>query len=293
MTLREKDEISGMETTGHEWDGIKELNTPLPRWWLWTFYACIAFAVGYMVVYPALPLVRGATPGLFGYSSRADLVADVSAARAAQTQQLEKIQSLPLEDIRKDAELLQFATAGGSAAFRINCVQCHGSGAAGGKGFPNLNDDDWLWGGTLDQIHTTLQHGIRFMSDADTRQSAMPSFGADGILTAEQINDVAEFVLKISGQENDAAAAARGAAVYAENCVACHGDTGQGVKEFGGARLNDAVALYVSDKASIVAQLNRPKHGVMPAWSARLPEATIKQLAIYVHSLGGGEMPAP
>ncbi|MGB8314626.1 MAG: cytochrome-c oxidase, cbb3-type subunit III [Aestuariivirga sp.] len=293
MTLREKDEISGTETTGHEWDGIRELDTPMPRWWILTFYACIVFALGYAIAYPAWPLIRGATPGLLGYSSRADLVQDVAAARTAQAQQLEKIQTLPLEDIRKDPELLQFATAGGSAAFRVNCVQCHGSGAAGGKGFPNLNDDDWLWGGTLDQIHTTLQHGIRFTNDPNTRQSLMPSFGADKILTPEQIDDVAEFVLKISGKENDATAAARGATVYSENCVACHGDVGQGLKEFGGPRLNDAVTLYVSDKANIIAQLSRPKQGVMPAWSARLPEATIKQLAIYVHSLGGGELSTP
>jgi cytochrome c oxidase cbb3-type subunit 3 len=293
MELREKDEISGTETTGHEWDGIKELNTPLPRWWLWTFYACIAFALGYVIVYPAWPLVNGATPGLLGYSSRAELLKEVDVARTAQSAQLEKVKSLPLEEVRKDADLLQFAVAGGRAAFRVNCIQCHGSGAAGGKGYPNLNDDDWLWGGTLDQIHTTLQHGVRFTADPDTRQSPMPAFGADEILTPEQINDVSEYVLKLSGQTSDAEAAARGTVVFAENCVACHGDAGEGKQEFGGPRLTDAIALYVSDKASIVAQVNKPRQGVMPAWSTRLDEVTIKQLAIYVHSLGGGEMPVP
>ena len=293
MTSRERDEISGTETTGHEWDGIKELDTPMPRWWLWTFYGCIAFALGYVIVYPAWPLVNGATPGLLGYSSRADLLKDVDVARTAQSAQLERVKSLPLEEVRKDADLLQFAVAGGRAAFRVNCIQCHGSGAAGGKGYPNLNDDDWLWGGTLDQIHTTLQHGVRFTADPDTRQSPMPAFGADEILTPEQINDVSEFVLKLSGQTFDAAAATRGTAVFAENCAACHGDAGEGKQEFGGPRLTDAIALYVSDKASIVAQVNKPRQGVMPAWSARLDEVTIKQLAIYVHSLGGGEMPVP
>ncbi len=176
MASREKDEISGTETTGHEWDGIKELNTPLPRWWLWTFYACIAFALGYVIVYPAWPLVNGATPGLLGYSSRAELVKEVDTARTAQSAQLEKVKSLPLEEIRKDADLLQFAVAGGRAAFRVNCIQCHGSGAAGGKGYPNLNDDDWIWGGTLDQIHTTLQHGIRYIADPDTgNRQCLPS----------------------------------------------------------------------------------------------------------------------
>jgi cytochrome c oxidase cbb3-type subunit 3 len=293
MASREKDDISGTETTGHEWDGIKELNTPLPRWWLWTFYATIAFALGYMIAYPAWPLVSGATPGLLGYSSRGELVKEVDTARTAQSAQLEKVKSLPLEEIRKDADLLQFAVAGGRAAFRVNCIQCHGSGAAGGKGYPNLNDDDWLWGGTLDQIHATLQHGIRYTTDPDTRQSPMPAFGADEILKPEQINDVSEYVLKLSGQTFDADAATRGTTVYAENCVACHGDAGEGKQEFGGPRLTDAIALYVSDKASIVAQVNKPRQGVMPAWSTRLDEVTIKQLAIYVHSLGGGEMPVP
>ena len=293
MAPREKDDISGTETTGHEWDGIKELNTPLPRWWLWTFYACIAFALGYVIAYPAWPLVNGATPGLLSYSSRAELLKEVDTARTAQSAQLEKVKSLPLEEIRRDTDLLQFAVAGGRAAFRVNCIQCHGSGAAGGKGYPNLNDDDWLWGGTLDQIHTTLQHGIRYASDPDTRQSPMPAFGTDEILKPEQINDVAEYVLRLSSQEFDAGAATRGMTVYAENCVACHGEAGEGNREFGGPRLTDPIALYAADRATIVAQVTRPRHGVMPAWSSRLDEVTIKQLAIYVHSLGGGEMPVP
>ena len=293
MALREKDEISGTETTGHEWDGIKELNTPLPRWWLWTLYATMVFALGYVIAYPAWPLVSGATPGLLGYSSRGELVKEVDAARAAQAAQREMLKTLSLEDIRKNADLLQFAVTGGRAAFLVNCVQCHGSGAAGGKGYPNLNDDDWLWGGTLEQIHATLEHGIRYTADPDTRQSPMPAFGADEILKPEQINDVAEYVLKLSGQTFEAEAATRGSTVFAENCVACHGEVGEGKREFGGPRLADPIALYAADKAAIVAQVTRPRHGVMPAWNRRLDEVTIKQLAIYVHSLGGGEMPVP
>jgi cytochrome c oxidase cbb3-type subunit III len=292
MTTREKDYISGTETTGHEWDGIKELDTPMPRWWLWSYYACVIFAVGYVIAYPAWPLIHRATPGLLGYSSRNELVHELADARNAQADQFEKIASLSLNDIRTDPKLLEFAVAGGKAAFRLNCIQCHGSGAAGGKGYPNLNDDDWLWGGTLDQIHTTLQHGIRYVTDGDTRQSLMPSFGVDGILNPAQIDDAAEYVLKISGQKNDDAAALRGAAIFKDNCASCHGDNGEGNRELGAPRLADAIALYVSDKASIVAQIKKPRQGVMPAWAARLDEATIKQLTIYVHELGGGEMPA-
>ena len=293
MAMREKDDVTGTETTGHEWDGIKELDTPMPRWWLWTYLACVIFSLGYVIAYPAWPLVHGATPGLLGFTSRGALADELGRARAQQKGQRDQIAALSLEDIRKDPQMLEFAVAGGKAAFRINCTPCHGSGAAGGKGYPNLSDDDWLWGGTLDQIHATLQHGIRYMTDSDTRQSLMPSFGADGILKPEQINDVAEFVLKISGQENDGAAAGRGATVFKDNCASCHGDAGQGNRELGAPKLTDAITLYVSDKASIVAQINKPRQGVMPAWGARLDEVTIKQLAIYVHELGGGEMPAP
>ncbi len=293
MVPREQDDVTGTEMTGHEWDGIKELDTPMPRWWLWTYYATVIWALGYVIAYPAWPLVTGATPGLLGYTSRGELLKDAEMARAAQAEQIAKIQSLSLDKIRSDAGLLQYAVAGGRAAFLVNCAQCHGSGAAGGKGYPNLNDDDWLWGGTLDQIHKTLQHGVRFTANPDTRQSQMPAFGTDGILQPEQINDVTEHVLKISGQAFDAASAGRGAVVYAENCESCHGKSGEGNRDFGGPNLSDAIALYGSDKTSLAAQIKQPRHGVMPAWSTRLDDMTLKQLAIYIHSLGGGETSAP
>jgi cytochrome c oxidase cbb3-type subunit 3 len=293
MSKKEHDDFTGTELTGHEWDGIKELNTPLPRWWLWTFYATVLWAVGYMIAYPAWPLVSAATPGILGYSSRADVANELASAKVAQGDLLKKVAELPLEDIRNDPALLSFATAGGRAAFRVNCIQCHGSGAAGGSGYPNLNDDEWIWGGTLEQIHTTLQHGIRVANNPDTRQSVMPAFGADNILTPAQISDTAEYVLKLAGHEHDAAAADRAVQLYAENCAACHGEDGKGNRELGSPNLTDAIGLYVSDKASIVAQISRPRQGVMPAWSGRLDEPTIKQLAIYVHSLGGGETAAP
>jgi cytochrome c oxidase cbb3-type subunit 3 len=293
MASRERDAVSNTETTGHEWDGIKELNTPLPRWWLWTFYGTIVWALAYAIAYPSLPLLAGSTPGVLGYSSRSEVAKDIEKAKLAQGDLLNKVAQLPLEDVRKDPELLQFAQSAGRAAFRINCIQCHGSGAAGGKGYPNLNDDDWLWGGTLDQIHATLQHGVRFMSDDATRQSLMPAFGADGILTSEQIDHVAEFVLKLSGQTHDEPAASQGGKVYAENCASCHGDKGEGNRDFGAPRLDDAIWLYSPEKDTIVAQINRPRQGVMPAWSGRLDETTIKELAVFVHSLGGGEAASP
>jgi cytochrome c oxidase cbb3-type subunit 3 len=289
MSKKEIDEVSGTETTGHEWDGIKELNTPLPRWWLWTFYATIVWAIGYMVLYPAIPLVTGATKGVLGYSSRADVAQEIAEAKTGMAGLLDKVGSMSLEDIRKDPDLFQFAVAGGRSAFAVNCVQCHGSGASGGKGYPNLNDDEWLWGGSLDAIHTTLIHGVRFEGDDDTRVSDMPAFGRDGVLDTAQINDVAEHVLALSGKEHDQAAAERGTAIFEENCAACHGAQGEGIADVGAPALNNAIWLYGGDKASIVETVTNARRGVMPAWGRRLDDATLKQLAVYVHSLGGGQ----
>lgn len=287
----ETDELTGTETTGHEWDGIKELNTPLPKWWVWTFYATIIWAIGYCILYPAWPLVNRATSGVLGYSSRAAVVEAIDQAKAAQGQYLDRIRALGLEEIRSDEELQRFAAAGGRSAFAVNCSPCHGSGAAGSPGgYPNLNDDAWLWGGTLEDIYTTIAHGVRFEADPDTRVSQMPAFGKDGVLDSAQVEDVANHVLALAGREHDAAAAERGKILYEENCAVCHGETGQGQSSLGAPRLNDAIWLYGSgDKETIAAQINDPKHGVMPGWSGRLDEVTIKQLAVYVHSLGGGE----
>jgi len=289
----EKDHVTGTDTTGHEWDGIKELNTPLPRWWLWTFYGTIVWAAGYVIAYPAIPLISSNTAGLLGYSSRADVAAEIAAAKGAQKQWLDKIAATSLEDIVKDQELLQFARAGGAAAFKVNCVQCHGAGAAGNAGYPNLNDDDWIWGGTLDHIHTTLINGVRQAGNADTRDSLMPNFGTDGILTPAQITDTAAYVLSLSGTEGlEAASVERGKQPFSDNCAACHGDDGKGNKELGAPNLADKIWLYGGEATAVMAQVRKPRHGVMPAWGGRLDEATIKQLAVYVHSLGGGEQAA-
>lgn len=285
----EVDKLSGIETTGHEWDGIKELNNPLPRWWLWTFYATIIFSIGYTIAYPAWPGITSSTKGLLGWSSRADVANEIAAVEAGRAELATKLVETELAAVAGDAELLQFAEAGGSSAYKVYCSQCHGSGAAGGDIYPNLVDDDWIWGGTIDDIHLTLLHGIRHPGDDDTRFNEMPRYGADEILEREQIIDVAWYVRQISNQEFDADAAARGETVYIENCAACHGDVGEGIRDLGGPRLNDAIWLYGGTHAEIVAQISDPKQGVMPAWANRLPEVTIRQLALYVHSLGGGE----
>lgn len=291
MAKKEIDEISGTETTGHEWDGIKELNTPLPRWWLWTFYGTIVFALGYAIAYPAWPLVTTATAGLLGYSSRAELDEKLVTAKAAQGEYVTRIAELPLSEIVADEELARFARAGGRAAFKVNCSQCHGTGAEGAVGYPNLNDDEWIWGGTIEQIHDTISHGVRYEADASTRFNLMPNFGADQLLTREEIETVAAEVASFSGIEGGAATP-EGAQLFADNCASCHGEGGVGMSELGGPSLVDPIWLYHPDGptvADIVDQINEPRHGVMPAWGGRLGEETVKQLAVYVHSLGGGQ----
>lgn len=283
------DEVSGVETTGHVWDGIRELNNPLPRWWLWTFYATIVFAIVYTILYPAWPLVSGATPGLLGWHSRATFDDTMKTAEAAQAVYLKQIAATPVEDIARNPDLEKFATAAGAASFKVNCSPCHGSGATGGVGYPNLNDDDWLWGGKITDIYTTILHGIRYDADPDTRMSQMPAFGHDGILTPAQVSDVAWYVVTLSGGQADQTAAGRGKEVYAANCAACHGDQGQGGQDFGAPRLSDPIWLYKPGYDAIVAQVTNPQHGVMPAWSARLGDTTVKELAVFVHSLGGGK----
>ncbi|WP_095080472.1 cytochrome-c oxidase, cbb3-type subunit III [Mesorhizobium sophorae] len=281
------DEISGVSTTSHEWDGIRELNNPLPRWWVVTFYVTIVWAIGYTIAYPAWPLLHSATKGVLGYSSRNEVKNELTAAEAAKGKYVAAVESKSVSEIAADDTLREFAVAAGGAAFKVNCVQCHGSGAQGSKGFPNLNDDDWLWGGKAEQIQQTITHGIRFASDPDTRLSEMPAFG--DIITADQIAQVSAYVASLSGKVQDASLIAPGAKVFAENCVSCHGDNAKGNKELGAPDLTDAIWLYGSGETAIAAQVRAPKQGVMPAWGARLGEAKVKELAVYVHSLGGGE----
>jgi len=285
MAEKETDALTGTETTGHEWDGIKELNTPLPRWWLWVFYATIIWAIGYYIVYPAWPSLSGYTKGVLGYSSRANHVADLQALRVSRAVWLDKFTTMSVDDIAKDPELLQFAMAGGAFVFGENCAPCHGSGGAGAPDYPVLADDDWIWGGTLDDIYQTIEYGVRSTHD-DTRYSEMIAFGADEILEPAQISAVADYVLSLSGA---GVANEEGAQIFEEQCTACHGEDGKGVAELGGPNLTDDIWLFGGSKDAIVAQITQPKHGVMPAWVDRLDDAAIKQAAIYVHSLGGGQ----
>lgn len=288
MTDRRRDDVTGTDTTGHEWDGIEELDTPMPRWWLWVFLATIVWAVGYWILMPAWPMISDYSRGLFGYSQRATVAEDMRRAREAQGAVVARIAAASLDEIRNDPELLAFAVGAGRSAFAVNCSPCHGSGAAGAKGYPNLNDDDWLWGGSLADIEKTIRFGIR-SGHPEARVNDMPAFVQTGLLTSAQASDAAEFVLSLSSNSTDARGAARGREVFAQNCVACHGDTGQGNRDLGAPNLADAIWLYGGDKASIVATITAGRRGVMPTWDGRLDAEMIKELTVYVHALGGGQ----
>lgn len=286
-TKIEKDHISGTDTTGHVWDGIKELNTPLPKWWIYTFYATVVWALAYFVLYPAIPWFSGHTRGVLGYETRGEVRQAIAAAEAQRAPFMNRIRQASLEQVRRDQDLLNFALTGGRIAFAENCAPCHGAGGAGRVGYPNLADDVWIWGGTLAQIQQTIRYGIR-SGHGQARASQMPRFGADGLLNAAQIQDTAEFVLSLSNRAQDQARVARGRALYAENCVSCHGDRGEGNAELGAPSLTTAAWIYGGDRAAIIETITNARAGVMPSWEGRLDPATIQMLTVYVHALGGG-----
>ncbi len=290
MAKREIDAVTGTETTGHEWDGIRELNTPLPRWWLWLFYITIVWSIGYWIVYPTWPTLTSNTQGAFGWNSRAAVAVDLAELRAKRAGMENRIAAASLDEIIADQQMLDFARAQGRTAFADNCAPCHGAGGGGAKGYPNLNDDDWLWGGTLADIESTIKHGVRWTADESTRQGMMPAFGRDKILSQPEILSVAEFVRSLAGLPVAANAdLANGKKLFADNCAACHGDAGKGNREIGAPDLTDQIWLYSPSREAIVEGIVNGRGAAMPAWSPRLDDTTIKSLAVYVHTLGGGQ----
>ncbi|MEP0960331.1 MAG: cytochrome-c oxidase, cbb3-type subunit III [Roseobacter sp.] len=275
------------KTTGHSWDGIEEFDNPMPRWWLWTFYVTIIWGVGYTLAYPAWPLVSSATSGLLGYSTRAEVVEEIALVEARNEEINLRLASTELTKIDEKADLNAYATSAGAAVYRTWCTQCHGSGAAGAVGYPNLLDDDWLWGGDIQEIHTTIARGVRNEEDDDARYSQMPAFG--DILEPEELTSVVNFVMNLSGAPLDPAQVAVGSEVFQDNCSVCHGQKGLGDRTQGAPNLADAIWLYGGDYETVLETVTNSRFGVMPSWAQRLSEAQVKAVAIYVHQLGGGE----
>lgn len=283
------DEVTGTETTGHEWDGIRELNTPLPRWWLYVMYATILWSAVYCVLYPAIPGLFSHTDGILGYNSREDLTLRMQAAEERLSGTRQMLSDASYQVILRDPELKRLARTGGEAAFADNCAPCHGVGGSGRSGgFPVLADDAWIWGGRLEDIETTIRHGVRWEADEDTRFGEMTAFG-DDYLDPDVIDDVTEYVLELSGSEADRSMARRGETVFLEECSVCHAESGLGIAELGAPNLADAIWLYGGEREDIRAQIAEPQHGVMPAWESRLDPLAIRMLTVYVHSLGGGQ----
>ncbi|MEQ6250009.1 cytochrome-c oxidase, cbb3-type subunit III [Sulfitobacter sp. HNIBRBA3233] len=281
------DKETGVETTGHNWDGIEELNNPLPRWWLWTLYATIIWGVGYTIAYPAWPMLSGASAGLLGFSTRAQVAEDIATHDARNEALVADLVSADLAALAPADDLHRYAVARGASVFRAQCSQCHGSGAAGAKGYPNLLDDAWLWGGDVESIAYTINHGIRNETDPDARWSEMPAFAE--ILEDGEIDAVVEYVVSLSSQEYDAQLAEAGSAVFADNCAACHGDSAEGNRDLGAPALSDAIWLYGGDRETLKTTVRYARFGVMPAWGQRLSDADVNAVSVYVHSLGGGE----
>ncbi|GLQ22377.1 Cbb3-type cytochrome c oxidase subunit CcoP [Algimonas ampicilliniresistens] len=286
------DEPTGQYTTGHSWDGIEELNTPMPRWWLGIFYASIVFAIGYAVLMPSIPLINSHFEGLLGHSDRGEVAADLVEMRSERAVFADRLSGTGIDDITADPELFRFSMAAGKSAFGDNCATCHGTGGQGFKGYPNLNDDVWIWGGTFEDIRHTLEVGIRAAHD-DTRFNIMQGFGQDGFLTRDEINDLADYILAFSGLEVDAEVQQRGQTLFADNCASCHGEDAKGDRSQGAPDLTDADWLYGGERADIQTSIYSGRQGVMPNWNERLDPEIITALAVYVHALGGGEPSLP
>jgi cytochrome c oxidase cbb3-type subunit 3 len=288
MADRKIDDATGVETTGHEWDGIRELDNPLPRWWLWIWYATIAFSIGYWVLMPAWPGLHGYTKGLLNKSDRAEVGQELKALDKQRGEGAAMLRTASLEQIEKDPKLLAYAQQVGQSVFGDNCATCHGIGGTGSKGYANLRDDVWLWGGKLEDIQYIITHGVRTGAEG-ARMSLIPSCARDEMLQPKQIDDLTEYVVSLSRRPADAAAVARAAPLFEAQCSACHGPQGLGNQELGAPNLTDADWLFGSDRASIRGQIYAGNGGVMPTWGGRLSPETIKALSVYIHSNAGGQ----
>lgn len=289
MSERKVDEHTGVETTGHEWDGIRELDNPLPRWWLWITWGTILFSVIYWILMPAWPGIHGYTKGVLGDSARAKVAVELKQLEAQRGAESAQLKNASLEQIEKDPQLQAYALSLGQSVFGDNCATCHGTGGTGGKGYPNLRDDVWLWGtGKLEDIQYTITHGVR-TGEPGARMLQMPAFGRDQMLNDAQIGDLTEYVVALSHRPASRAAVARAAPIFRDQCAACHGADGKGDQTRGAPNLTDAEWLYGGSRDDIRGQIFNGRGGVMPTWGTRLSPETIKALTVYVHVNAGGQ----
>ncbi len=278
----EHDEVSGQNTTGHEWDGIKELDTPIPKVVTLAYILTFLFSVGYWIFYPAWPYVSDFTRGLTDYSSRADVLGQLAEASHSRDLESRALLDRSIEDLAEDPAIRDQYEESTKVLFADNCAACHGQNLEGQRGFPDLTDASWLWSGSPEEIELTIQFGINTSHD-ETRFAEMTAFGRDEILEKEQISDLTAYIHSLSGQEHDTDAASRAAPLFAENCAACHGDDGKGGLEVGAPDLTDNHWIYGSDSAALKETIWNGRKGEMPAWDQRLSPVEIRKLALFVY----------
>ena len=286
----ERDEVSGQNTTGHEWDGIKELDTPIPKPAIWAYGLTSLFAVLYWILFPAWPYVTDFTRGLLDYSSRATVMASVEEAAAARSAADQALAAGDLTALAADPAIRAAHEDEASILYLDNCAACHGRDLKGQIGFPNLTDGHWLWSGDVEEIATTLRYGIN-SGHEEERAAEMLAFGAQQMLERGDVEAVVDHVLSLSGQDHDTGMGERGAVVFEENCSSCHGEGGEGGLEIGAPSLIDDQWIYGGNHEDIFETIWSGQRGVMPAWEGRLSETDIRKLALYVHwnADGGGE----
>ena len=284
MSVKERDPLTGHQTTGHEWNGITELNTRVPRA-VWFFIIVThVWALVVWVLLPSWPLVTTYTKGLLGTDQREEVAEDIAVANAARADWATRIAEMPVEEIRGDPALMARVDDTAHALFGDNCAGCHGSDAAGGPGFPSLIDDDWLWGGDADTIMETLRVGIN-AQHPETRYAQMLAFGRDGILDRDQIRTVVDYVQSLSGTEAPAERLAAGEEIYLQNCASCHGEDGVGMAELGAPNLTDDFWIYGGGDEAMFETIWDGRMGWMPAWEDRLTLADRKILTLYLQEL--------
>ncbi|MDN5785609.1 cytochrome-c oxidase, cbb3-type subunit III [Pseudorhodobacter sp.] len=278
-----RDPISGYTTTGHNWNGILELNSPVPKPVYFFIFVTHLYALVAWFLLPAWPLGDTYTKGLWGVDQKTTLEASLVKANTARADWVQAFATDDFDTIRANDELMARGRATAATLFGDNCQACHGAGGKGGPGFPRLNDDIWLWGGSAEEIATTIEVGIN-SADPDTHFAQMPAFGRDGMLTRPQIAEMADYVLTLSGgvKPGDTSDAAT---LFQDNCSSCHGEDAKGVEGTGAPNLTDDDWIYGSNRDTILATLMNGRQGHMPTWKPRLSVSDIRMLALYVEGL--------
>lgn len=277
----ERDPVSGTDTTGHEWDGITELETPVPWAARWALWLSIAFSVLYWILFPGWPLINDFTRGILGYNSREVVFESIREGAIHRSEMIGTFENDDLAGLIANTALRERYSPAIEILYRDNCAACHGRELTGQTGFPDLTDGQWLWSGNPDEIEHTILYGINDLHP-ESRASQMLAFGRDGILSDSEVQDVTEYVLSLSGSAEDSDAVARGASLFADNCASCHGDAGEGGLGIGAPSLSGSAWIYGGTREAIATTIDHGRIGVMPAWEARLTREEIRMLTAYV-----------